>query len=219
MIDYKVKIKKLLALSESPNEFEAKAALLKARELMAQYKIGKIDLIDVSERKVITLDSGYTYTKRGDFWMGSLASVIARNYCCKPIQYKDYGGQKLNIRFIGFEDDANMCNSVFDYAVKSAKELGKIYAKENCNGLNKTKAIRSYAYGFMLGIDEAFKFQDESDWGLVMVVPKEVDDYMSKMNTRQDTYRSKQTVYNSCKNSGYEEGKRFNPNGRLECER
>ena len=32
--DYREKIKKLLALAESPNEHEAKAALLKAKELM-----------------------------------------------------------------------------------------------------------------------------------------------------------------------------------------
>lgn len=41
MIDYKEKIKKLLALSESSNEHEAKAALLKARELMAEHNLNK----------------------------------------------------------------------------------------------------------------------------------------------------------------------------------
>ena len=39
MSDVKDKIAKLLALAESPNENEAKAALLKARELMAQHKL------------------------------------------------------------------------------------------------------------------------------------------------------------------------------------
>lgn len=39
-MDYKDKIKKLLALAESPNENEAQAALLKARQLMAEHKIG-----------------------------------------------------------------------------------------------------------------------------------------------------------------------------------
>ena len=36
-MDYKDKIKKLLALAESPNENEAQAALLKARQLMAEH--------------------------------------------------------------------------------------------------------------------------------------------------------------------------------------
>ena len=39
MNNIKDKIAKLLALAESPNENEAQAALLKARELMAQHKL------------------------------------------------------------------------------------------------------------------------------------------------------------------------------------
>lgn len=35
--DYKDKIRKLLSLAESPNEHEAKSALLKARALMAEH--------------------------------------------------------------------------------------------------------------------------------------------------------------------------------------
>lgn len=50
MIDYKEKIKKLLALSESSNEHEAKAALLKARELMAEHKISMSDTMEVDKR-------------------------------------------------------------------------------------------------------------------------------------------------------------------------
>ena len=44
MKNYEEKIKKLLALAESDNEHEAKAALLKAKELMAIYKIESFDL-------------------------------------------------------------------------------------------------------------------------------------------------------------------------------
>ena len=38
-MNYKAKIKKLLALAESPVEAEAQAALLKAREMMAKHKL------------------------------------------------------------------------------------------------------------------------------------------------------------------------------------
>ena len=37
--DYRENIKKLLALSESSNEHEAKSALLKAKKFMAEHKI------------------------------------------------------------------------------------------------------------------------------------------------------------------------------------
>lgn len=38
-MDIREKILKLLNLADSPNEHEAKAALLRARELMAKYKL------------------------------------------------------------------------------------------------------------------------------------------------------------------------------------
>lgn len=51
-MNYKAKIKKLLALAESPVEAEAQAALLKARELMAKHKLSERDLKDVGKQEV-----------------------------------------------------------------------------------------------------------------------------------------------------------------------
>lgn len=49
----KDKIAKLLALAESPNENEAKAALLKARELMAEHKLRPEEVVKADKVKVI----------------------------------------------------------------------------------------------------------------------------------------------------------------------
>lgn len=43
-MDYKDKIRKLLALAKSPEPEEAKFALLKARKLMAEHKLSERDL-------------------------------------------------------------------------------------------------------------------------------------------------------------------------------
>lgn len=43
-MDYKDKIRKLLALAKSPEPEEAKLALLKARKLMAEHKLTERDL-------------------------------------------------------------------------------------------------------------------------------------------------------------------------------
>lgn len=53
MIDIKDKIAKLLALADSPNEHEAKAALLKARELMAEHKLRPEEIKKTENVKVI----------------------------------------------------------------------------------------------------------------------------------------------------------------------
>ena len=54
MADYKEKIKKLLALSKSPNEHEAQSALAKAQQLMAEHKISMAEVEDKEKRKAIT---------------------------------------------------------------------------------------------------------------------------------------------------------------------
>ena len=53
-MDIEKKIRKLLALSESPNEFEAQAALLKARQLMAEYKLTEAELHE-GNKKIKTI--------------------------------------------------------------------------------------------------------------------------------------------------------------------
>ena len=221
MINYKEKIKKLLALSESSNEHEAKAALLKAKELMAEYKIAEVDLVDARNRKVKRIDTGCYYTKRGEFWISKLAQVIAENYCCRSASSVYKGAQKRQVIFIGLEDDVDLCAKIFEYAVDSARKFGKGYLKEKYKGYSltvqdKNRVKNSYAYGFTLGVKEAFEMQkrDESEWGLVMVVPKEVTDECSGFRT--DRYRVKSTVYGTVKDDGYEEGRRFNPSAKLE---
>lgn len=221
MINYKEKIKKLIALSESSNEYEAKAALLKAKELMAEYKIAEVDLVDAKNRRVKRVDTGCYYTKRGEFWISNLAQVIAENYCCKSANSVYKGAQKRQIVFIGLEDDVELCARIFEYAVDTARNLAKLYLKEKYKGYNltvqdKNRLKNSYAYGFTIGVMKAFETQkrDETGWGLVMVVPKEVADECAGFRT--DRYRSKSVVYGGAKHDGIEEGRRFNPNAKLE---
>ena len=223
MKDYKEKIRKLLALAESSNEHEARAALLKAKELMAEYKIEEIDLVDVKSRKVKRIYTDYFYTKRGEFWISSLANIIAENYCCRCASYIPYkGAQKRQIFFIGLEDDVDLCAKIFEYAVDSARKCGKSYLKERYKGYkltsqDKNRVKNSYALGFAKGVKDAFetqKAENEVGWGLIMVVPQEVND--DCVGFRNDTYKSRnRVIYRDIRDDGYEEGCRFNPNGRL----
>ena len=50
--DYREKIRKLLALAESPNEHEAKAALIKAHQLMAEHGLNVRDLREIGRAHV-----------------------------------------------------------------------------------------------------------------------------------------------------------------------
>lgn len=222
MDKYKEKIRKLLALSESSNEFEAKSALLKAKELMAIHKIKEIDLKEVKKKEVKRITTEYTYTKRGEWWMSGLANIIAENYCCRCGAVKMHNAQKRTIIFIGLEDDVDLCAIVFEYAIKSIRSLADIKLKNDKRYLNysiseKRMALNSYAAGFTLGVKEALdeqKFSNKEKWGLVMIVPSEVDAVVSGF--KKDRYTGKNHyVDSSYHNSGFEEGRRFNPNNKL----
>ena len=103
--NYKEKIKKLLALAQSDNENEAKAALLKAKELMAQHKIEEADLEDAQNKKVVRVKTKFTCSKRRDSWMGSLSAVIARNFCCQATTSRKWNHQTRTVTFVGLEGD------------------------------------------------------------------------------------------------------------------
>lgn len=83
MVDYKEKIKKLLALSKSPNEHEAQSALAKAQQLMAEHKISMAEVEDKERRKAHEHLTGVTYSARRDPWVLRLSKVISKNYCCE----------------------------------------------------------------------------------------------------------------------------------------
>lgn len=207
MADYRIKVRKLLALAESDNEHEARSALLKAKELMAEHKLTELELEDIGRREVKVVTTGYSYTMRGEWWMGTLAAIIGENYCCRSTSVRRFkGAQKREIRFIGLADDIDLCVSVFDYAVKTVRKLAREYSPND-------KVIRqSYAHGFTDGVRRAFEEQrnlKEEGWGLVMTIPKEVNEYCSMFKWSRKTY--KKDINHYAVSAGYMEGEQFNP--------
>lgn len=116
--DYREKIKKLLALSESSNEHEAKSALLKAKKLMAEHKIAEIDLEDIGKKKVVHIKTEFDCSKRREAWMISLSAIIGQNFCCQSYRRKEYNKQVATICFVGLEGDVDACVEIFRYAVE-----------------------------------------------------------------------------------------------------
>ena len=215
MIDYRVKIQKLLALAESDNENEAKAALLKAKELMMEHKLSEDDF-NKKDSKVKRLITDYTYTKRGEFWIGVLAMILGENYCCRVAVAKGQGEQKGTVMFVGLEEDVDLCNEIFSYAVDTIRLLSKQYLKQK-GKTSSTKynniIMKSYAIGFVEGIRSAYEEQKkdhEKDWGLILVRAKEVDEACTSF--RKDNYRGKGVSINTgSHNDGFKEGSKFNP--------
>ena len=218
--DYKEKIRKLLALAESPNEHEAKAALLKARQLMAEHKLTEAELKDVEKQQVKDIRTDITCSKRRNPWIVNLSAVIGENYCCKGYRNHGYGEQTQHIGFVGLEDDVEICVAIFKYAVDCIlSEIKRIKKENDCYYSSYVKKLcDSYGFGFVIGISAAFAAQqeeNESGWGLVLVMPKEVEEATQHFGKEQFRSRTQDDIAGSEYIKGYAKGKEFDPTKRL----
>ncbi len=76
----------------------------------------------------------------------------------------------------------------------------------------------SYGYGFVLGIQQAFKQQEEEkeqEWGLVLVMPKEVKEAAQHLGHEQFKSRAEENISPDAYRQGYADGKEFDPTKRL----
>lgn len=219
-MNYKDKIRKLLALAQSPNENEAKAALLKARELMAEHKLTEAELKEAEKQAVKDVRTDITCSKRRDPWIIDLSAVIGENYCCKGYRTHYRGRQTQYIGFIGLEDDVEICVEIFKYAVDCVLARIKQIKKEN-EGYYPSyikQECDSFGYGFAKGVQCAFAKQqadNQESWGLVLVMPKEVKEAAQHLGREEFRARSAENISGNSYALGYAEGKEFNPAKRL----
>ena len=222
MENVREKIAKLLALGESPNENEARAALLKARELMAEHKLRPEELKKPADAKVITRSLGIFCTKLTDQWAVQLNVLIARHYCCCSYRRRTKSAKKVELGLIGLEEDWEICARIVRYAyecVKSrCKEISAKAKREGISGSEIRQACNAYGWGFCSGLSSAYDAQEKEhqEWGLVMVVPKQVTEVVQSMGTptrfSNATIRSRHDAY---MHMGYEDGQKFDPGARI----
>lgn len=145
----KRRVKKLLALSKSPNENEAASALRKANDLMADYKLTAEQFSEYTKAKV-------KGTKRLVRWRVVLANAVENLYA--TFHYTDHAG---NIVFIGEELDVFMSTEMYKYLVKTTDRM----AKQNIRKNAKYKYRQSYRAGIASRLyDRMYELGQQCSW-------------------------------------------------------
>ena len=242
------KIRKVLAVAESSNQNEAMTALLKARELMARYKLTESDCQEESGEKkmrmVIYKKDHFTEATNG--WFVRLARIIADNYCCVEMIRNPPTGKALYISFLGIGDDPVVASDVFGYAVQHIKRESKKYKKKigsliledefgNRSHLEtklitkKTKTWESsYVSGFIQGLSKQYEQQftvgEEAMLALALIPDAKVSEMRVKLDAMADRTIREVTTDRSALMKGYKDGCSFEfsrtilPNGNLNAE-
>lgn len=183
------KINKLLALSKSDNEQEAKLALLNATKLMSQYQITQSDL----DRGMIVEGNKIILTRPLQKYERFIISFCISTNHCKAIIF----GNKREIQFIGRELNISVAQLMFDYIKSFIKKEGK---KLN---FKRTIHWNSYTLGFIQALifkqETEMKSWSEPDRNALVLIQNEdeleAENYVMKMNVGKD--RSKLTRTNS----------------------
>ena len=179
-------IKKLLALSKSPNEHEAALALSKAQELLLKHNI---DMAEIKTDQTGPNLEVEMLNESVDFdhyqaWQGTLLNCIAKRNFCHCVQAHGLVqilGRKANVRVI-----VELYNWVEPQIIRMAKESGYKAGEKNAYimGLLKTLAAK---------LDEQraeFHEANPTSRALVANVQSDSDDWFKKCYPRTQKGRS-----------------------------
>jgi len=98
-------------------------------------------------------------------------------------------------------------------------EIKRIKKENDCYYSSYVKKLcDSYGYGFVNGIAAAFAKQqeeNESGWGLVLVMPKEVEEATQHFGKQQFRSRTRDNIDGSEYIKGFHKGTEFDPTKRI----
>lgn len=216
------KIKKLLALSKSTNEYEAQNAMIMAQRLLIKHKLSlrEVEAYEGNSSNVNEESTGIKF--RGSSWKSNLANVIANNFGT----YLFYRTVRTHeICFYGKEEDITICKIVLEYAIKCINSNGDNLIKKlkMDRRRKKFKGIKDdYALGFVVGLDNRFKEQIKSnhEWGLILqkdeVVTSKYKEFSNGFGTVSVSKEFDKNIF--AYNKGKEDGKQFDISNKIEQE-
>ena len=172
------KVKKLLALAgNNPSEEEAKAASLKAQQLMAEYNLTLTEAED--DKKLEFANASYACGVDNQ-WKYELAAVVAKNFRCEH-----YWLGKRTLVFFGYYTDCEIAKEVFALLFKTCKKRMTQVADKAYAETGTSKGVRySYTKGFVKGIREVL---DAQCTALMIVTPEEVVNKFEDMSKNWKT--------------------------------
>lgn len=170
------KVKKLLALANDKSDNadnEAIQALALAQKLMAKHGISMSEVQALSQKDLPIVKTACEH-KWDAGYRQPLASIIAKNYRCKPFL------RGKTVYFMGKQNDTDIAKAAFEFAYKFIMRRGnQEYERARKLGQNTQGVFNSYATGFLSGLNQVLESQSRA---LMIVIPEEVETAFSELN-------------------------------------
>lgn len=210
------KIKKLLnmTIDNGCSEDEALTALTRARSLMLKHKIEEKDLIDTSEKDIISFElSDYNVNVK---WLYILITIFVDNYGILKCVTKY--GKVEKITLFGLKTDIECVVELINCAYKFANKNASKLANEHRELFGTAKGIKySYFYGFVDGLENKYKEQNkQEEYQLMLLVDKDVQNKFNDFTrdfTKIDKVINQKINSSNAYNTGFKDGNNFGTTG------
>ena len=155
---------------------------------MARNKLTEADFETADrELKSIKCDAVKWTTDSGNIWMVELCKLMAEEHCCVASWIVPRGTRTHTLNITGIGEDPQICKATIEFAVGFVLQQMKVFQRKY-----RCKDARSYADGFISGLREAYEEQKDEhpEWGLVVVMPQEVEEYSRKLGHKNTRVRN-----------------------------
>lgn len=139
------KLSKLLALSASPNDAEAEAAMAKCQELMEEWGIRTVSINEETNEADISTACVNGYTKKHRTWESKLAGDIS--YCFDSEAIIQRNVNSWNLIFIAGASEIDIIVDLYKRLRRIISKMSKEYCDNNIG--NKVSLQKSYAFGMI----------------------------------------------------------------------
>lgn len=187
------KIRKLLAMSTSPNPEEAASFLSKAKQLMFEYNVSEMDIkesvTDIIEIDFTLLRSSEDYLVKFSYWLSKAFNVraimVKRNVGTNKIEFEN------NIRFIGTKSNVAVSTFVFAYIsdILEKKATKYLISKKS----RSIKIKKEFCIGFIEAVCEKLRLIEEQE--TLKMTPTDIENSKSLVcitNALINRYMNKQ---------------------------
>jgi hypothetical protein len=168
------KIKKLLALSESPYPKEAKSALVKAKKLLADHNLSMEDVNAGGEDEEALEKNEVVspYPRSVPNWLLYMAQTIAENFGCVY-----FVSEWCKVTMLGKPTASRAAKEALLFSMKAAERFYETFAARHQLLYGVRPQKEHYMVGFVSGIKQRFA---EETRDLVVRVPDEAAEYVKK---------------------------------------
>jgi hypothetical protein len=200
------KIKKLLALTSSPNEAEASVAMEKVHQFLKEYNLSISDITEDNRFSII--EENYLEYGKERKWRTLLCIAVSSANYCSPL--KAIKGGNTTIRLVGKEHNILASKLMLDYLMATIERLSKNIA---------VKQRESYKLGIVNVLSEKLKNLHKQDMvqcnALVVVEKASIEQYLKeKKNITNEIVKYK--VTNSVAYyKGYQDGNNISLNHQI----